>query len=191
MTTRIPILQSPKVLVRMQSGPTELGPWTDLGVLTLDQSGTATGNVLVTKELYVRVNHEQLDAVLPGASDALRIVYVPASNGIGKLHGKRNPDGSLPLVTCTAKNSAKLKEKVVINCSAKDVQIMSQPVKLMLQQKTGAPKLIRMVELGGTRISTTFTSALKGVFTLQLAGSGGSYVPWTSNNISIKFIQFV
>ena len=187
MTTRIPILQSPKVLVRMQSGPTELGPWTDLGVLTLDQSGTATGNVLVTKELYVRVNHEQLDAVLPGASDALRIVYVPASNGIGKLHGKRNPDGSLPLVTCTAKNSAKLKEKVVITCSAKDVQIMSQPVKLMLQQKTGAPKLIRMVELGGTRISTTFTSALKGVFTLQLAGSGGSYVPWTSNNISIKF----
>jgi hypothetical protein len=187
MTTRIPILQSPKVLVRMQSGPTELGPWTDLGVLTLDQSGTATGNVLVTKELYVRVNHEQLDAVLPGASEALRIVYVPASSGIGKREGKRNPDGSLPLVTCTAKNSAKLKERVAITCSAKDVQIMSQPVKLMLQQKSGALKLIRMVKLGGTRISTTFTSPVKGLFSLQLSGSGGSYVPWTSNNISIKF----
>ena len=175
------------IVVRMQTAKTEFGPWQDLGELTLDSAGTATGNVLVEQELYVRINHERLDAVQSGTSEPLRIVYVPASGSTGKRDGKRNPDGSLPIVTCSAKNTAKLNEKVAITCSAKDVQNTAQPVSLMLQQKKGAPIRVGSPTLSATRITTTFTRNRAGTYILNLVGSGSGYVPWTSNNISITF----
>jgi hypothetical protein len=187
MSTSTPFKLDPPIVATLQTGPTSGGPWSDTGNLTFDASGKATGRVLVTEKLYVRVNHPQLDAIQVGTSQALRIVNVPdpkrqsASTGAGA----KNEDGSIPQVVCTASQTAKIKQKVSIVCSAQDVQDVSQPVQITAQT-TSSPKKIGTAKIQGGKITGTFTSSTKGTFTVFLKGSGIGYVPWTSNPMKIK-----
>ena len=186
MSTSTPFKLDPPIVATLQTGPTSGGPWSDTGNLTFDASGKATGRVLVTEKLYVRVNHPQLDAIQVGTSQALRIVNVPdpkrqsASTGAGA----KNEDGSIPQVVCTASQIAKIKQKVSIVCSAQDVQDVSQPVQITAQT-TSSPKKIGTAKIQGGKITGTFTSGTKGTFTVFLKGSGVGYVPWTSNPLKI------
>jgi hypothetical protein len=188
MTTRTPFKLDPPIIATLQVGPTTGGPWTDTGNLTFDASGRATGRILVTERLYVRVNHPQLDAIQPGTSDPLRIVNVPdpKRQGASTGFGAKNPDGSLPRVVCTAISNAKIKQRVSIACSAEDVQDVSQPVQIMAQTSSSKPRRAGTARIQGGKITGSFTATASGTYTILLQGSGIGYVPWTSNPIKIR-----
>jgi hypothetical protein len=187
MSTKTPFKLDPPVVTTLQTGPTSAGPWSDTGNLIFDASGKATGRILVTEKLYVRVNHPLLDSVQIGASEPLRVVNVPdpkrqnATSGTGA----KNSDGSIPQVVCTASLTAKIKQKVSIVCSAQDVQDVSQPVQITAQT-TSSPKKVGTARIQGGKITGSFTATTAGTYTILLKGSGVGFVPWTSNPLKIK-----
>jgi hypothetical protein len=187
MTTRTPFKLDPPIIATLQTGTSSGGPWTDTGNLTFDASGKATGRVLVTDKLYVRVNHPQLDSIQAGTSEALRIVNVPDPKRQGATtgFGAKNEDGSIPQVVCTASLTAKIKQKVSIVCSAQDVQDVSQPVQITAQT-TSSPKRVGKARIQGARITGSFTATAAGTYTVFLRGDGDGFVPWTSNPLKIK-----
>ena len=187
MSTKTPFKLDPPVITTLQTGPTSAGPWADTGNLTFDASGKATGRILVTEKLYVRVNHPQLDSVQIGASEPLRIVNVPdpKRQGASTGTGAKNSDGSIPQVVCTASLTAKIKQKVSIFCSAQDVQDVSQPVQITAQT-TSSPKKVGTARIQGGKITGSFTATTAGTYTVLLKGSGVGFVPWTSNPLKIK-----
>jgi hypothetical protein len=187
MRTSTPYKLDPPIIATLQTGPTSGGPWTDTGNLTFDASGKATGRVLVTEKLFVRVNHPQLDAIQVGTSEALRIVNVPDPKRQGATSGSgaKNEDGSIPEVVCTAALNAKIRQKVSIVCSAQDVQDVSQPVQITAQT-TSSPKRVGSARIQGGRITGTFTATAAGTYTVFLRGSGDGFVPWTSNPLKIR-----
>jgi hypothetical protein len=190
MTTNAQRRMSPPVVVTLQTSSTSAGPWTDLGQITLDSSGTGSGRVLVTESLYVRVNHPDLDAVQPGTGEVKRIVNAPDPNrnsgSTGK--GELNPDGSQPLVTCTVQNTAKAGAKISFVCSAKDVQDTSQPVTIYQSSTSSKKKAIGSARISGTKVTGSFTVKSKGKYTFILQGaSSGDYVAWSSNSFSVTY----
>jgi hypothetical protein len=188
MTTNIPRRSNPSVVVVLQTSSTSAGPWTDLGQITLDSSGTGSGNVLVSKDFYVRVNHPNLDAVQPGTSAAKRIVSVPDPSRPGEDDGsgKPNEDGSIPRVICTVPPKLKSGAKLVFSCVAQDVQDSSQGVSIMQQTGSGSKK-IGNATIRGSKITGSITIKAKGNITFRLVGAGGKYVPWTSNPFTVKY----
>ena len=188
MTTNIPRRSNPPVVIVLQTSNTSAGPWTDLGQITLDSSGTGSGNVLVKKEFYVRVNHPNLDAVQPGTSAAKRIVSVPdpsrPGGNIGT--GAPNDDGSIPRVICTVPPKAKSGAKLVFSCVAENVQDSSQGVTI-LQQTGSGNKKIGNAKIRGSKITGTISVKAKGNITFRLSGADGKYVPWTSNPFTVKY----
>ena len=188
MTTNTPWRSNPPVQVVLQTSSTPAGPWTDLGQITLDSSGTGSGNVLVTNNLYVRVNHPNLDAVQPSTSAVKRIVNVPDPTRptSTSLTGKKNPDGSIPQVTCTAQPRAKSGSKLNFTCVAQDVQDSSQGVTI-LQQTSSGLKAIGNATIRGTKITGSITVKAKGDVTFRLRGDAKGYVPWTSNPFTVKY----
>jgi hypothetical protein len=187
MTTATQFKLDPPIIATLQTGPTSGGPWSDTGNLTFDAGGKATGRILVTEKLYVRVNHPQLDAIQAGVSEPLRIVNVPdpKRQGASTGTGAKNEDGSIPNVVCTASLTAKIKQKVSIVCSAQDVQDVSQPVQITAQT-TSSPKKVGTARIQGAKITGSFTATAKGTYTVLLKGSSVGYVPWTSNPLKIK-----
>ena len=188
MTTKTPFKLDPPIVATLQTAPTSGGPWTDTGNLTFDASGKATGRILVTEKLYVRVNHPMLDAIQAGVSEPLRIVNVPdpVREGPKSGTGAKNPDQSIPNVVCTASSTAKVKQKVSIVCSAQDVQDVSQPVQIKAQTSSTSLKKVGTARISGAKITGTFTATAKGTYTVFLVGSGSPYVPWTSKPLKIK-----
>jgi len=188
MTTKTPFKLDPPIVATLQTAPTSGGPWTDTGNLTFDASGKATGRILVTEKLYVRVNHPLLDAIQAGVSEPLRIVNVPdpIREGAKSGGGAKNPDGSIPKVVCTASTTAKVKQKVSIVCSAQDVQDVSQPVQIKAQTSSTSLKKVGTARISGAKITGTFTATAKGTYTVFLVGSGSGFVPWTSKPLKIK-----
>jgi hypothetical protein len=189
MTTETQYRLSPPIMVILQSSSTSAGPWTDLGEITLDSSGTGSGRVLVTQNLWVRVNHPNLDAVQISVSTPKRIVNapdtserVPGTNG----SGKQNEDGSIPMVTCTASPSVKSGGKVSITCAAVDVQDSAQPVTIFQQTSSGIKK-IGTAKIRGSKITGSFTIKAKGKVPFILKGSSDGFVPWTSNPFTVKY----
>jgi hypothetical protein len=187
MRTSTPYKLDPPIVATLQTGPTSGGPWADTGNLTFGSGGKATGRVLVTEKLFVRVNHPQLDAIQVGVSEALRIVNVPDPKRQGATtgFGAKNEDGSIPQVVCTASLTAKIKQKVSIVCSAQDVQDVSQPVQITAQT-TSSPKRVGKARIQGARITGSFTATAAGTYTVFLRGDGDGFVPWTSNPLKIK-----
>ena len=188
MTTDSPHRGTPPVVVVLQSSSTSAGPWTDLGQITLDASGTGSGRVLVTENLYVRVNHPQLDSVQPGSSSAKRIVNVPDPDRAGGSNGSgaQNDDGSIPSVTCTATPKAKSGSKVAITCVGEDVQDASQGVTIYQQTSSGLKK-IGTAKIRGTKITGSITVKASGKVSFILKGEGDPYVPWASNTFTVKY----
>ena len=188
MTTKTPFKLDPPIVATLQTAPTSGGPWTDTGNLTFDASGKATGRILVTEKLYVRVNHPLLDAIQTGVSEPLRIVNVPdpIREGSKSGTGAKNPDQSIPNVVCTASTTAKVKQKVSIVCSAQDVQDVSQPVQIKAQTSSTSLKKVGTARISGAKITGTFTATAKGTYTVFLFGSGSGFVPWTSKPLKIK-----
>jgi hypothetical protein len=187
MTTTTQFKLDPPIVATLQTGPTSGGPWSDTGNLTFDAGGKATGRILVTEKLYVRVNHPQLDAIQIGVSEPLRIVNVPdpKRQGASSGSGAKNEDGSIPQVVCTASLTAKIKQKVSIVCSAQDVQDVSQPVQITAQT-TSSPKKVGTARIQGGKITGSFTATANGTYTVLLKGSSVGYVPWASNPLKIK-----
>ena len=188
MSTNTPRRSNPPVVIVLQTSSTSAGPWTDLGQITLDSSGTGSGNVLVTSSLYVRVNHPNLDAVQAGTSAVKRIVNVPDPTRPGGTNGsgKQNDDGSVPQVTCTAPPSVKSGGKLTFTCVAQDVQDSSQPVSIWQQTSSGL-KRVGTANIRGSKITGTVSIKAKGNVTFRLKGAGNSFVPWTSNPVTIKY----
>jgi hypothetical protein len=188
MTTNIPRRSDPPVIIVLQTSSTSAGPWTDLGQITLDSSGTGSGNVLVKKDFYVRVNHPSLDAVQSGTSAAKRIVSVPDPSRPGGLTGtgKTNEDGSIPRVICTVAPKAKSGAKLAFSCVAENVQDSSQGVSI-LQQTGSGNKKIGNATIRGSRITGSITIKAKGNITFRLRGADGKYVPWTSSPFTVKY----
>ena len=188
MTTNIPRRSNPPVVIVLQTSSTSAGPWTDLGQITLDSSGTGSGNVLVSKDFYVRVNHPNLDAVQSGTSAAKRIVSVPdpsrPGGNIGT--GEPNEDGSIPRVICTVPPKAKSGAKLAFSCVAENVQDSSQGVSI-LQQTGSGNKKIGNATIRGSRITGSITIKAKGNITFRLRGADGKYVPWTSSPFTVKY----
>ena len=188
MTTNIPRRSNPPVVIVLQTSSTSAGPWTDLGQITLDSSGTGSGNVLVSKDFYVRVNHPNLDAVQSGTSAAKRIVSVPdpsrPGGNIGT--GEPNEDGSIPRVICTVPPKAKSGAKLAFSCVAENVQDSSQGVSI-LQQTGSGNKKIGNATIRGSRITGSVTIKAKGNITFRLRGADGKYVPWTSSPFTVKY----
>ena len=186
MATKTAFRLDPQIVATLQTSPSSGGPWTDTGKLTFDASGSAMGRVLVSEKLYVRVNHDQLDAIQAGVSDPLRIVNVPDPKRQSPTSGtgKKNTDGSIPQVVCTAPLTVKIKQKVSIVCSAQDVQDVSQPVQITAQT-TSSPKKVGTARIQGGKITGSFIASAKGTFTVLLKGSNAGYVPWTSNPLKI------
>ena len=188
MTTKTPFKLDPPIVATLQTAPTSGGPWTDTGNLTFDASGKATGRILVTEKLYVRVNHPLLDAVQAGVSEPLRIVNVPdpIRQGPASSTSAKNTDGSTPRVVCTAALTAKVKQKVSIVCSAQDVQDVSQPVQIKAQTSSSSLKKVGTARIAGAKITGSFTATAKGTYTVFLVGSDSGFVPWTSNPLKIR-----
>jgi hypothetical protein len=172
----------------LQTSNTSAGPWADLGQITLDSSGTGSGNVLVKKDFYVRVNHPSLDAVQPGTSAAKRIVSVPDPTRVAGPGGtgKSNEDGSIPRVICTAPPKAKSGAKLAFSCVVENVQDSSQGVSIMQQTSSGNKK-VGNATIRGSKITGTISIKAKGNITFRLSGAGGKYVPWTSNPFTVKY----
>jgi hypothetical protein len=188
MTTDSQYRSNPPIVIVLQSSSTSAGPWTDLGQITLDAAGTGSGRVLVTENLYVRVNHPNLDAVQAGTSAVKRVVNVPDPDRAGGSNGTgaQNDDGSIPSVTCTANPKAKSGSKVNITCVAEDVQDTSQPVTIY-QQTGGGLKKLGSAKIRGTKITGTVSIKASGKVSFILKGSGSSYVPWASNVFTVKY----
>ena len=188
MTTDSKYRSSPPIVIILQSSSTSAGPWTDLGQITLDAAGTGSGRVLVTENLYVRVNHPNLDAVQAGTSSVKRVVNVPDPDRAGGSNGTgaQNEDGSIPSVTCTASPKAKTGAKVSITCVAEDVQDTSQPVTIYQQTGNGLKKL-GSAKIRGTKITGTVSIKASGKISFILKGFGNNYVPWASNVFTVKY----
>jgi hypothetical protein len=188
MTTKTAFRLDPAIIATLQTATTPGGPWTDTGNLTFDTSGKATGRLLVTEKLYVRVNHPQLDAVQVGVSEPLRIVNVPDPDrqGPGSSTSAKNKDGSTPRVVCTASLTAKVRQRVSIVCSAQDVQDVSQSVQIKAQTSSTSLKKVGTARIAGAKITGTFTASAKGTYTVFLIGGGSGFVPWTSNPLKIR-----
>ena len=189
MTTDTPRRSNPPVVIVLQTSNTSAGPWTDLGQITLDSSGTGSGNVLVSKDFYVRVSHPNLDAVQPGTSAAKRIVSVPDPTRPNTKTGtgKKNIDGSTPLVTCTVPPKAKSGGKLAIVCVARDVQDSSQPVSIIMQQSGSREKVVGSATIRGSKITGTVSIKAKGDITFMLRGEKNGFVPWTSSPFTVKY----
>ena len=188
MSTNSPYRSNPPVVITLQSSNTPAGPWTDLGQIALDAAGSGSGRVLVTENLYVRVNHPNLDAVQAGTSSAKRVVNVPDPDRGGGSNGSgaQNEDGSIPSVVCTASPKAKSGAKVNFTCVAQDVQDTAQPVTIY-QQTGGGLKKISMAKIRGTKVTGSVTVKAKGKVSFILKGSGNDYVPWASNIFTVKY----
>jgi hypothetical protein len=189
MTTNTQYRMSPPIVVVLQSSSTSAGPWTDLGEITLDPSGSGSGRVLVTENLWVRVNHPNLDAVQIGVSSPKRIVNAPdsAERGQGETGaGAQNEDGSIPRVICTVSPNAKSGSRVTFSCAAVDVQDTSQPVTILRQTSSGTKK-VGSAKINGTKVTGSFTLKAKGRVSFILKGSSNGYVPWTSNTFTVKY----
>jgi hypothetical protein len=188
MTTNTPRRASPPVVIILQSARTPAGPWTDLGEITIDASGRGSGNVLVTSELYVRVNHPNLDSVQAGTSAVKRIVNVPDPTRTrdDNSSGAKNPDGSIPLVTCTVPPRVKSGARLSIVCVAQDVQNAAQPVTILRRTSSGL-KTVASGSIRGTKILGTVSIKAKGEVSFILRGAGGKFVPWTSNPFTVRY----
>jgi hypothetical protein len=189
MTTNIPRRSDPPVVIVLQTSNTSAGPWTDLGQITLDASGTGSGNVLVRQDFYVRVSHPNLDAVQAGTSAPRRIVSVPDDTRPTTTtgSGQKNPDGSTPLVTCTVPPTAKSGGKLAIVCVARDVQDASQRVSITMQQAGSRSKVIGSATIRGSKITGTVSVKAKGNVTFRLQGERNGFVPWTSSPFTVKY----
>jgi hypothetical protein len=189
MTTSSQRLLEPVVTAKLQQASSPRGPWNDAGTLTFDKANIAAGRIVVTSPMYIRVYHENLDSVQPGASEPFRIINVPDPNrgGSSKSSGATNADGSIPTVTCTPPARSVLNTRLTISCTAVDVQNPAQQFNVyQLQGKTfrraGAARLT------GNLISFSTTIRKSGTYTFEVRGesSSGRFTPWRSNRIVIS-----
>jgi hypothetical protein len=189
MTTSSERRPEPPVTARLQTSSSPRGPWTDAGALTFDKAGVAAGRVVVTSPMYVRVYHDTLDAVLPGASDSLRIVNVPdpSRNLQSKSSGDTNEDGSIPTVTCTPPQRASLNKKLTVSCTAVDVQNPAQPLNTYVQQGKSFRK-VGSAQMDGNLIRFKVTIKKPGTYIFEVRGEGSSsrFTQWRSNRVTIN-----
>jgi uncharacterized membrane protein YphA (DoxX/SURF4 family) len=179
----------PAVAARLQQATSPKGPWTDSGLLTFDNAGIAAGRVIVTTPMYVRVYHDVLDAVQPGASEPFRIVNVPDPTRriSNKSTGETNEDGSIPSVTCTPPQRVALNARLTVACTAVDVQDPAQPIQIYLQQGKSFKK-IGSARMSGNLISftTTLKRAGKYIFEVRGEATAKNFTQWRSNRITIN-----
>ena len=189
MTTSSERRPEPQVTARLQTSSSPKGPWADAGILTFDKAGVAAGRVVVTSPMYVRVYHDTLDTVLPGASDSLRIVNVPdpSRNIRSKTSGDTNEDGSIPTVTCTPPQRASLNKRLTVSCTAVDVQNPAQPLNTYVQQgKTFRKVGTAQMEGNLIRFSVTVKKAGTYIFEVRGEGQNSRFTQWRSNRITIS-----
>jgi hypothetical protein len=189
MTTSSERRPEPSVTARLQTSSAPRGPWTDAGILTFDKAGVAAGRVVVTSPMYVRVYHDTLDAVLPGASESLRIVNVPdpSRNLRSKSSGDTNEDGSIPSVTCTPPQRASLNKRLTVSCTAVDVQNPAQPLNTYVQQGK-AFRRVGSAQMDGNLIRFNITIKRAGSYIFEVRGEGASsrFTQWRSNRVTIN-----
>jgi hypothetical protein len=190
LRTEIPIK------LRAQQARNASGPWSEVpGEIVIDASGRASFRALVVGDMWVRVLHDQLDAVQKGASEPKRIVPQADIRERGETvdaSSAKNPDGSVPKVVCTPPNRAKLNESLTIRCTPKDVQDSSQPMALFMNTGSGF-KRVASARYPDSFIRTSYTQKGTRATTIsfQIRGLSGNdkYVPWSSNSFTIRFTK--